>query len=142
MEKLNFVVLRGFPRHSTRFAKEYFKNKKIIAVEIGTYEGYNAKSILRELNVGKFYIIDPYENYLDYASSEPDTVTTLICARAKAKKRLKKYKNKIIWIKRQQARLARYEGGITVFDENTTFRTRDHTLIMGMHPKANRSGSH
>jgi hypothetical protein len=44
--------------------------------------------------------------------------------------------HKIIWIKRQQARLARYEGGITVFDENTTFRTRDHTLIMGMHPKA------
>ena len=99
-EKLNFVILRGFPRHSTRFAKEYFKNKKITAVEIGTYEGYNAKSILKELNVGKFYIIDPYENYFDYASSEPDTVTTLIRARAKAKKRLNKYKNKITWIKK------------------------------------------
>ena len=88
MEKFNFVVFRGFPRHSVRFAKRYFKNRKITAIEIGTYEGYNAKSILKELNVEKFYVIDPYENYLDYASSEPETVTKLVKAQRKAKRRI------------------------------------------------------
>lgn len=101
MENFNFVILRGFPRHSIRFAKKYFKNKKITAVEVGTYEGRNAKSILKELNIEKFYIVDPYENYSDYASSEPETVTELIRAKKRASERLKGYKEKITWIKKR-----------------------------------------
>jgi len=101
VENFNFVLLRGFPRHSTRFAKKYFKNKEITAVEVGTYEGYNAKSILKELNIGRFYVIDPYENYSDYASSEPETVMKLVKAQKMAKRKLKKYLKKIVWIKKR-----------------------------------------
>jgi predicted O-methyltransferase YrrM len=99
-EKLNFIILRGFPRHSIRFAKEYFENKLITVVEIGTYEGYNAKSMLRKLNIQKLYLIDPYENYLDYASSEPETVKILKKAEKDAKKRLNKNSKEIIWVKK------------------------------------------
>ena len=100
LEKFNFTILRGFPRHSTRFAKNHFKNKKIIAVEIGSLRGYNAESILKELNVEKLYIVDPYERYVDYVKSEPKTVNELLVAKRKAKKRLKKYLKKIVWIKK------------------------------------------
>jgi len=99
-EKLNFVILRGFPRHSTRFAKNYFKGRKIVAVEIGTYEGYNAKSILKELNIQRLYVVDPYENYVDYASSEPETVKVLKLAERQARRRLRNNSQKIVWIKK------------------------------------------
>jgi len=100
MEKFNFYVLRGFPRHSTRFAKKHFQNREIVAVEIGTLEGDNAKSILKELNIKKLYIVDPYKNYLDYANSEPKTVKKLKKYQKRAEKRLRKQKNKIVWIKK------------------------------------------
>lgn len=100
MEKFNFVILRGFPRHSVRFAKKHFRNKGVIAVEIGTLEGSNAKSILKELNVKKLYIVDPYENYLDYSNSEPNTVKKLRKYQNRAKRRLRKHGDKIIWVKK------------------------------------------
>ena len=100
MNKLNFGIVKNFPRHSTRFAKEYFKDKKIIAIEIGTFMGYNAKSILKELNVKKLYIIDPYEEYLDYIESEPESDQQLLSKAEKiARKRLKDFEDKIVWIK-------------------------------------------
>ena len=99
-EKLNFVILRGFPRHSIRFAKNKFKGNPIVAVEIGTFEGYNAKSIMKELNVKKLYIIDPYLGYRDYIVSESEkTTSNLSVAEKKARKKLRKYSGKIIWIK-------------------------------------------
>jgi len=98
-EKLNFVILRGFPRHSIRFAKNYFKGKPITVVEIGTYEGYNAKSILKELNVNEIYLVDPYANYEDYRTSEPETIKILNKAERDAHKRLRG-SNNLIWIKK------------------------------------------
>lgn len=59
------VILRSYPRHSTRKAKEIFGDKPITAVEIGTYKGENAQNILQTLNVKKFFIIDPYKVYND-----------------------------------------------------------------------------
>jgi predicted O-methyltransferase YrrM len=99
-DKFNFVVLRRFPRHSTRFAKKHFRNRGIVAVEIGTLERYNARSILKELNVKKLYVVDPYENYSDYASSEPETVKKLKWYYRTAKKRLSRYADKVVWIKK------------------------------------------
>ena len=98
---LNLQVTREFPRHSIRFAKGFFKNKPIVAVEIGSYKGRNALNILKELNVEKLYIIDPYEDYEFYKKREPDKNSeTLSKAYSEAKKRLKKYSNKIIFIRK------------------------------------------
>lgn len=69
-------------------------------MEIGTLEGSNAKSILKELNVKKLYMVDPYENYMDYATSEPETVKKLKGYHRRAKGRLKKYGNRITWVKK------------------------------------------
>jgi len=60
------VVLNIKPvtRPSTKFVKERENDNELVVVEIGTELGYNALSILTELNVKKIYLIDPYEDYV------------------------------------------------------------------------------
>jgi len=97
----NFSIIKVFPRHSVRFAKKYFKNKPLTIVEIGTFEGKNAKNILESLNIKEIFLIDPYEIYKDYLNSEPRANNSFLSKAEKiAKKRLGKYKNKIIWLKK------------------------------------------
>src|SRR3989337_1657068 len=84
LEKFN---IRGFqlkPRPATKFAKEYFKNKPIEVIEIGTLRGDHAKQILDNLNVKKICLIDPWSSYKDFK----------ICRNI-----LKKYGKKVIYIK-------------------------------------------
>ncbi len=59
--RINLRLGKCFPRPSTEFMKEHFKNKKVAGTEIGVYAGENAKSILKNLNVKKLYLIDPYD---------------------------------------------------------------------------------
>jgi len=44
-------------RESTKVAKEYFK-ENIIAVEVGSYLGNNAESLLKELKLSALYLVD------------------------------------------------------------------------------------
>jgi len=88
--KFNFGIVKIFPRHSTRFARMIFGNEPIIAIEIGTDKGRNALSILKTLNIKKIYLIDPYEDYEGRSKEE------MSFAEIEAKKRLEKYKHKII----------------------------------------------
>jgi len=94
-------------RASTEFAKKYFKNKEIIGAEIGVFEGSNSKFLLRNLNFKKLYLIDPYGNYSDNQTVEKyDSCLQkrTLKAERKAKRRLKKYSNKIIWIKKPSSK--------------------------------------
>jgi predicted metal-dependent hydrolase len=40
------------------------------------------------------------------------------------------------WIRKSQLKLTRFENGITVFDENSSFNTRDHLLALNKHEKS------
>lgn len=90
--KINNFLLRNFgytigkdnPRHSIRYAKRYFGNRKIIIIEVGVYEGINALSMFQELSVEKMYLIDPYEEIDDIYQ--------------KASNKLKEYYRRIKWI--------------------------------------------
>ena len=89
------------PRHAVAFTRDYFKGKPIVAVEIGTDLGIHARSMLTNLNICKLYLIDPYESYEEYVSSEPEkTQTCLNKNETAARWRLKKYANDITWIKK------------------------------------------
>ncbi len=97
IRKFGYCVIKiavGQMRASTSFAKKYFNNRSINAVEIGVYRGINAKSILKELNVNKIYLIDPYIGEL----KTHDNIL-IIKAERKAHKLLKDYERKIIWLK-------------------------------------------
>jgi len=61
LEYFNLRIHKDFPRNFIKTAKKHFKNKEIICAEIGVRKGINARSILKELNVKKIYLIDPYE---------------------------------------------------------------------------------
>ena len=52
----NFVSI--VPRPSIIFMKEIFNKKLVKGVEIGVASGINSKSILKELNIEKLYLID------------------------------------------------------------------------------------
>lgn len=92
----NLGVIRTFPRYSTRRAKKMFKDKPIKVIEIGVYEGENSVSIFSELNVEKFYAIDPYDDYEDYKNC---VYSVGIHKKKKiAMNRLKDVEDRIVWI--------------------------------------------
>ena len=100
-EKVNIIILKGFPRHSIRYAKKYFNNRPIDVIEIGTYEGFNARNMFENFNINKMYLIDPYKEYSDYSESEDfQTQKNLSKVEALARKRLQKYSDKIVWIRK------------------------------------------
>jgi len=90
LEKFEISLVRTFPRHSTRFAKKYFRNKKITALEVGTYRGLNAKNLFKELNLKLLYIVDPWEENESYLKNNPHAIQdTLNKAEQETDKRLK-----------------------------------------------------
>ena len=90
-------LIKPYPRHSIRFAKKYFKNRKIDVIEIGTFKGENAKNILENLNINKIYLIDPWLKYEEY--EENFIQQQLDESYIKAKNRLKNYNDKVIYLK-------------------------------------------
>jgi len=81
-------------RLSHEYARKIFRNKPIMAMEIGVWEGDHALRMLKDFNIKKLYLIDPY---LDYDGFDIDGSV----ARAKkiAERKLAPYKHKIVWIK-------------------------------------------
>ena len=77
------------------------KERKLIGVEIGTFRGVNAHAILSFLPMETLYLIDPYLQYEEYSEAWiPNHMQSdFNDDYDMAKKRLKKYKNKIRFIK-------------------------------------------
>jgi len=58
----NFVSI--VPRPSVKAMKKTFNERLVKGVEVGVASGINSKSILKELNVEKLYLIDLWANYV------------------------------------------------------------------------------
>lgn len=50
-------------RPSVEFMKKIFRGRLVKGVELGVERGRNSKSIIKELNIGKLYLIDAWDNY-------------------------------------------------------------------------------
>ena len=95
------LLLHLFPKLFTRPSTEYMKSlgrKNIIAVEIGTDRGYNAKTMLKELDIKMLYLVDPYTG--EEQSGRSLATTGAESAYGQAKKELKQYKDKICFIRK------------------------------------------
>src|SRR3989344_1076215 len=90
---LELTITRDNPREFIKFAKEHFNGREIIGAEIGVQYGMNALYMLKELNLKRLYLIDPYERYLDYADGEK-RFQEYKNIKGIAIKRLNRYKNK------------------------------------------------
>lgn len=99
LHKKGYAIKKILPRPSVLFIKNKIGECPLIGAEIGTYEGDNAKSILKTLPIRKIYLIDPYEKYRDY--EEDVAYNSLNSAEQKAKKNLMRYREKIVWIKKR-----------------------------------------
>ncbi len=103
LTKFNLTISKFNPRGAVRFAKEYFKNNLIKAIEVGTFKGDNANAILKNLNVKEIVLIDPYEDYSQkWASETTYRGKVLIDALNKMKKRFRREleSGKVIFIKK------------------------------------------
>ena len=92
----NLYIKRLHPKESIKFASDYFKKRKIIAVEIGVFKGINSREIIKNLNIKKLFLIDPYLRYEEYKNDK--TSLKVFEAKREAHKRLKKDYRKIIWV--------------------------------------------
>jgi len=104
LKYFGFILINmEFPRFSTEEIKKTFGNKELVGVEIGVSSGNNAKSILQNLNIKKLYLIDPYKNYLEWDDSDGmyTSQKNLNKKKQKAKKKLRDYSDKIIWIEKK-----------------------------------------
>lgn len=89
-------------RGAIKKAKEVFKDREIIACEVGVFKGEHALQILKNLNVKKLYLIDPYKEYNDYKDYRKDSNNyhNLKEVKKAARKCLKKFDEKIVWVEK------------------------------------------
>lgn len=89
-----------FPRPFERLG---VKGKDLIGAEIGVYKGEHAESLLENLSIKKLYLIDPYKLYDEYDEGKKHygiDQDPLDLVEREAQKRLEKYSDKIIWVKK------------------------------------------
>ena len=95
-------MTRIYPRYSTIFAKQYFNKNKIKVIEIGTYKGDNAVSLIKELNIEELYLIDPY--ITETSESSGVNSKNISNAEKEAHNKIKNNKNlNVIWIKKSSS---------------------------------------
>lgn len=69
--------------------RKHFGNKKISVIEIGARYGDSSEVILKNLNIKKYYIVDPYISYDDYKDGFNDIISEDSTIYEKTRKRLK-----------------------------------------------------
>jgi hypothetical protein len=94
---LNHVYPRLFIRPSTTFVSRLNK-KDMIVVEIGVDRGYNAKSLLENLDIKMLYCVDPYAEpkYPKFSMARTGSDEAF----KQAKKELRKFKDKVTFIRK------------------------------------------
>jgi predicted O-methyltransferase YrrM len=86
------------PRPMIKAIKSRVSDKELVGVEIGVWRGSNALSILRNLNIRKLYLIDPYISYHNAVNSKKEYELKQV--KQECLNRLAKYKNKVILIEK------------------------------------------
>lgn len=82
----------SYPRKFVKIVMAKFADKELVGIEIGIDRGEHSKDILKRLNIKKLYLIDPYDDFDNYPGTES--------AEKKCHKRLEKYQDKIIFIRK------------------------------------------
>ena len=97
-ETINWVH-RKIHREMIKYVKDNL-GKDLVGVEIGTLYGDNAKNMLKFLPIKKLYCIDPYIDYKELRRDYLQTQNQFNKTFNSATKRLKRYKDKVTFIKK------------------------------------------
>jgi len=79
-------------RPMLQYVKDDNDNREITGVEIGVATGKNALNMLQNLDIDKLYLIDSYSFHPKKYSQHPFII---------AKRNLKKYTDRIVWVRRR-----------------------------------------
>lgn len=80
-----------------RHIRRLNQREDIIAAEIGVWEGSHANILQNQLNIEKFYLIDPYDAYEEYEETK-SKANKMREAEETAHRRMEEYEN-VVWIK-------------------------------------------
>lgn len=86
-------------RPMIQFLKQQFGDKPLVGVEIGVGSGMNALNMLKNLNMKRLYLIDPYTRYVQDGKLSGNPSDSL----SMAEKRLRKFRNYVTWIKQESS---------------------------------------
>ncbi len=98
-------VYEGHLKFEQKFFRPMFEaikssgQKNLVGVEIGVSEGHNSQRILEQLDVMTLYLVDPYLPYIDADGTHHEPTNRY----EQAKRRLAKYGNKVVFIKKCSA---------------------------------------
>lgn len=109
INKLQYDIARDafpyiFMRPMFKFIKENYKSDKgLTGVEIGVSIGRNAHNIVLNFPIKKLYLVDPYELYNDFTSTQSDWVDKMDAKKTYdiAVKRLKAFDKKVVFVKKK-----------------------------------------
>lgn len=99
---LSDIKHRVFPRPFERLSS-LSNRANLVGAEIGVAGGEHALSLLKNLEIKKLYLIDPYELYETYSEGKSHykiDQRDLTSTEEHAKELLKEYSNQIVWIKK------------------------------------------
>lgn len=99
IKKTHYHYFCNSPRRRPKLYLQHLQDREnIVAAEIGVWEGKNAEFLMNQLDIDKFFLIDPYDAYDEYPErkSEPSKMSA---AQERAHNRLDRYPN-VRWIKK------------------------------------------
>jgi hypothetical protein len=97
--KLGYQISKNYLRGFNHFLKKT-NTKNLIGAEIGVLKGENELVMLKNLSIKKLYLIDPYNYEIPDGTFENDD---LLSYEKEAKKKLKKFRDKTIWIRKKSS---------------------------------------
>lgn len=89
LKRFNLKIVRLFPRSAIKYS---IKGKNLIGAEIGICRGEHSRSILNHADIKKLYLVDSYKSF-DGTEKDMNLM----------KRRLKKYSNKLEFIKKDSS---------------------------------------
>jgi len=115
----------------------------LIGAEIGVYEGKNARYYLKELDIKRMFLIDPYMEYENYVPTTLGLKANLERAEKVAHAALGEYAHKIVWIKKKatKAEEAITDGSLdfVYIDGNHSFKSVTEDIML-YYPKLKKGG--
>lgn len=94
---------RIFPRPFERLSNLRYRTGELIGIEIGVAGGEHALSLLKNLNIKKLYLIDPYDLYDEYNEGKIHygvDQLSLDQTQISCRNKLKDFERNLVWIKK------------------------------------------
>ena len=96
-EVMTLIMDLNIRRPMIKYVANNLKGE-LVGAEIGTFEGENAKNMLKHLSIKHLYLIDPYISYSEFSHKSGENIPK---AYNLAQKRVKRFNEKISFLRKK-----------------------------------------